>query len=52
MAQIVISADMPDQTAAARQFYDVVVEALRACGLTDLYPTRVEVEPADDLIAA
>jgi len=51
-AQIVVSTEATDQTSAAREFYDLVIDGLRACGLTDLYPTRVEVEPADDLVPA
>ena len=49
---VILLTDRGDRAEAAVQLYDAVVDALRACGLTDLYPTRVEVEPVDGFVAA
>lgn len=49
---VILLTDRGDRAAAAVQIYDAVVDALRASGMTDLYPTRISVEPVEDLIAA
>lgn len=49
---VILLTDRGDRAAAAVEMYEAVIDGLRACGLTDLYPTRIEVEPADDLVAA
>ncbi len=49
---VILVTERDDRVEAAGEMYDAVVDALRVCGLTDLYPTRVEVEPAGDRVAA
>lgn len=49
---VILLTDRDDRAEAAVTMYDAVVDALRDCGLTDLYPTRISVEPVEDLVAA
>jgi hypothetical protein len=46
-SDVVVSTDTDDPAAAARQLYDVIVEAIDDAGLGYPRPSRVEVEPAD-----
>jgi hypothetical protein len=46
--RFVLSTEAPSELLAARDLYSAVVETLRRTSLTDLYPTRVEIEPASE----
>lgn len=43
-ANLVLFTDAPDESTAAQMMYDAVVDGLRASGLANRYPVRVEVE--------
>jgi hypothetical protein len=49
---VILLADDADESQAAREMYDAVVDGLRAAGLGHLYPTAVEIESADELVTA
>jgi hypothetical protein len=49
VAHFVLSADADDHAAAADTMTHAVAEALRDAGAADLYPSHVEIEPADEL---
>lgn len=47
---VILLTDRGDRAAAAVETYDAVIDAMRASGMTDLYPTGICVEPVKDLI--
>ena len=49
---VVLAIDAADEAAAAGAMSAAVVDSLHVSGLGHLYPAAVEVEPADDLVAA
>jgi hypothetical protein len=53
-AQLVLSTDAPNEAVAARDMYHAVAESLRATGLAELYPARVEIVavPAEQAASA
>lgn len=49
---VLLGIDAEDEAAAAGAMSAAVVDSLHASGLGHLYPAAVEIEPADDLVAA
>ncbi|MCD6726114.1 MAG: hypothetical protein LT070_02630 [Solirubrobacteraceae bacterium] len=47
-AQVVMSANVDDRAQFARTAIVRVTEALEAADMPDLYPTAIEIEPADE----
>lgn len=52
IAQLTLSVSTDDPALASRVMFDAVVDSLREIGLTDLYPTRVEIESAGNILVS
>lgn len=50
--RIVMSADIEDRAEFARLMVDRVVDALRATGMENLYPSAIEIESIEDVCYA
>lgn len=51
-AQFVLATDAPSETAAARELFAAVADALAAVGPAHAYPSAIDIEPAGQALAA